>query len=100
MGYLSPGPPPDERLVQLVQAEEQWQRGEQHVVATAAQMPVCVDADGSHDDPTYEVGLRRKAHSARYCPFRVRFPAMQIIVPIVGAIWIESARAESRRKRR
>jgi hypothetical protein len=55
--------PPDERLDQLMDAEQQRQRRQQDVTSTAPSMAVGVDADRGDQRPANNVSGRREAHN-------------------------------------
>jgi len=63
--------PPDEYLVELVRTEEKGQGREQKMIVATPQVTVGIDTDRSDDDAADNVGLRRKAHGARYRPLVV-----------------------------
>jgi hypothetical protein len=53
---------PDERLDNLVGAEQEGQRGQGHVTMPALCISDRTDADCANDDAPDQISLRRKAH--------------------------------------
>ncbi len=62
MGDLTVDPPPDERLDELMRAEEDRQRRDQETLLVAVDVAEGVDADRADHQPAHHVGLSGEAH--------------------------------------
>jgi len=50
--------PPDQRLVDLVSAEEEWRRGQEQLTLSPTQVSASIDTDRTDDEATGQIALR------------------------------------------